>query len=553
MGIPLAGLLGRFTQQTASTTLGFGVGVALAEGLRPEATRLGQDAWKIDPSKAIDAHLAAKIVAQAVRQAGWGSGEAELHGINGERFAALLDLELDAPAVAQALALRRRGLITDAMLEQAMAKEQLEPSYWPAIKATLRHLLSPAEVANAVQQGHLPNNGILPDVSPAVQPAEGSVAPATPDGQPPSDVPLTTIALDPLEQAAGQGIGLEQLQVLANLAGLPPGPEAILHMWNRGYLTEEAVDAGIREGHLKTKWLGAYKRMRWAVLSAQEYAGAHLRHWITEQEMYAGGALTGHTKSQMDLLFLNRGRPASPTQMWRAWARGVTGPRGVPTDYADHAKAIAISDIRPEYAELLWDSRFNYPSMFQLNRLVTGGIISAATGADWAHKSLYAPEVTAALKASWLGGSSSAAKKQTLTELQDEHEGGYITEAEFRSSIAALGFTGHAQDLLVHLGDARRVKRYREKAVDAIADAYNAWKIDDTRARSELAELNVTGAAVDLLLGVWRKRRLFSITLLTAPQIKKAYSNNLIDEPTALQELEWRHYTPADALTFLTE
>lgn len=553
MGLPLAGILGRFTSQTASSTLGFGVGVALAEGLRPEATQLGQEAWKVNPSKAIEAHLAAKIVAQAVKDGGWGEGEAVQHGIDGDRFAALLDLELDAPAVALALTLYRRGLITDAMLDTAFAKEQLEPRYWPAIKETLSVLLSPAEVANAVQQGHLPNNGILPAISPAVTPAEGQSSPDTPDGQPPSDVPLTTIELDPLAEVAGTGVTLERLQVLANLAGLPPGPETLLAMWNRGLITEEAVDAGIREGHMKTKWTGAFKRMRWAVLSGQEYASAHLRQWVTEDEMYAGGALTGHTKHQMDLLFLNRGRPASPTQMWRAWARGVTGPRGVPTAYEDHAKAIAISDIRPEYAEMLWETRYNYPSLFQLNRLVTAGIVDADTGALWAHKSLYAPEVVAALKASWTGGSSSAGKKETETQLADEYEGGFITETEFRASLTALGYTGHTQDLLVHLGDARRTKRYRDKAIDAIAAAYTNFKVDDTRAAGELAELNVTGAAKDLLLAVWRKQRIDSISLLTPAQVKKAYSGNLITQAQALQELEWRHYTPADASTFLSE
>lgn len=553
MPLSLSGLLGRFTQQTASSTIGFGVGVALGEALRPEATGLGQDSWRADPSKAIDPGIAARLVSQGFYGAGDGAGEAVQHGVNADRFAALVELERHAPGIAEALVLYRRREIGEQELELALSKAQLKAVYWPGIKALALTLLSPAEVAGAVQQGHLPNNGILPDVSPAVSPAEGQSDPATPDGQPPSDVPLTQIDLDPEGEAAGAGIDLERLQVLANLAGLPPGPETLLAMWNRGYITEAAVDAGIREGHMKTKWTGAFKRMRWAVLSPQEYASARLRQWVTAEESYAGGALTGHTRSQMDLLFLNRGRPASPTQMWRAWARGVTGPRGVPTAYEDHAKAIAISDIRPEYAEMLWETRFNYPSLFQLNRLVTAGIVDADTGALWAHKSLYAPEVIDALKASWQGGSSSAGKRATETELAAEYEGGFVTEEQFRSALADLGYTGATQDLLVHLGDARRVKLYRDKAVAAIDAAYTSFKVDDTRARSELAELGVTGTAAELLLGVWGKQRIDSISLLTPQQVKKAWTRKLITEAQALQELEWRHYTPEDAATFLAE
>src|SRR5205823_9068207 len=121
----------------------------------------------------------------------------------------------------------------------------------------------------------------------------------------------------------------------------------------------------------------------------------------------------------------------------------------------------------------------------------------------------------------WAGAATGAGKQETKAELADEYEGGYITEAEYRAALAELGFVGHPQDLLVHLGDARRVKRYREKAVDAIAAAYTNFKVDDTRASSELAELNITGPARELLLAVWRKQRLDTIRLLTPAQIKK--------------------------------
>src|SRR5205085_8648918 len=140
-----------------------------------------------------------------------------------------------------------------------------------------------------------------------------------PDGAPPSHVPLTQVDLDPLLEALAHGIDVDRLRVLANLAGLPPGADTLLQMWNRELIDEATVDAGIREGHTKTKWASAFKRMRWAVLGAAEYASAHLRGWITQEEMYRGGKLTGHTKAQMDLLYLNRGRPLAPVQAYTAW------------------------------------------------------------------------------------------------------------------------------------------------------------------------------------------------------------------------------------------
>lgn len=531
--------------------VGIGVAEAGAAAIEPIIEPQRQKAWMASQARVLGVNTLARLIAQGLLTEHDAFEEAARDGYAPNRLQALVQLALEAPSVAEGLTLYRRKLITTEQLEGTFTKAQIEPQYWPALKATAHVLLSPAEVANAVQQGHLPNPGILPNVETAVHVAGGAVEPLAPDGQPPSEVPLTTVQLDPLEQAEGHGYSLKQLQVLANLAGLPPGAETLLAMWNRGLITEETVDAGIREGHLKTKWIGSFKRMRWAVLSAQEYASAALRTWVTKEQMYEGGALTGHTKAQMDLLFLNRGRPASPTQMWRAWARGVNGPRGVPTDYEDHAKAISISDIRPEYAELLWDSRFNYPSMFQLNRLAAAGTISAETAADWAHKSLYAPEVVDALRKLWAHGDTASSKAATKAELADEYEAGYLDEAGYRAGLAGIGYEGQVLELELHLSEARRAKRYREKVVDAVSRAYVAHKIDDATAGAELAEVGVTGPAAAVLVGLWQKQRRYTVALLSPAQVKKAYSKGLMTQEAAIGELEERGYSPADAAILL--
>ena len=533
----------------------FGGAIASAgrDAVAPVLEPVRQHAWEKNQLRVLGPNEAARLVAQAALDLSQAEGEASRSGVNANRLAALVYLAQTAPGVAEALALYRRKLIGDGELEHAFAKASIEADYWAALKATATVLLSPAEVAAAIQQGHLPNPGILPDVSPAVVPASGVAEPLTPDGQPPSHVPLTEVDLDPVVQAEGAGLTTDQLRVLANLAGLPPGAESLLHMWNRGLIDEASVDAGIREGHMKTKWTGAFKRMRWAVLSAPEAASARLRQWITAEESYRIGALTGHTQEQMDLLFLNRGRPASPTQMWRAWARGVIGPRGVPTEYEDHAKAIAISDIRPEYAEMLWGIRFNYPSLFQLNRLATAKVIDVATAADWAHKSLYAPEVIDALRAYWGGAAGAASKEATKVELADEFEGGYITEAEYRDALGQLGYSGPELELEIHLGDARRLKRWREKVVDAIGAAYTQWAVDGTAATAQLAEVHITGDAARRLVGLWDIDRAVTVRGLTPAQVKKAYTSGIMDRATALDRLEHEHMPAADAATYLDE
>ena len=478
---------------------GGAVARASSDAVSPVLEPVRQHAWQRNPLRVLDANQAAQLVASA----GWkitdAEDEASRNGYGASRVAALVYLAQVAPGVAEALTLYRREQIDRTQLEHAYAKAKIERQYWDAITVTAEALLSPDQVANAIQQGHLANDGVLPEVGGPLTIPVDYTEPLAPDGQPPTDVPLTQIPLDGVKDAAGAGIDFERLQVLANLAGLPPGPEALLTMWNRGYLTEEAVNAGIREGHMKTKWLDAFKRLRWFVLSPQDAASARLRTWIDADESYAIGAMHGATKEQMDLLFLNRGRPASPTQMWRAWARKVVGPRGVPVEFEDHAKAIAISDIRPEYAEMLWGIRFNYPSLFQLNRLVAAGVVDADTAAVWAEYNLYAPEVVDALRAAWATAAPKSADPHVTkaqTHVWNATHASYIAEKstadDVRQRLTLIGTPAAAQADVLALWDSERALIRAELSPTQIVKAYTgkvtnpatgtAWTYDEAKA-----------------------------------------------------------------------
>lgn len=457
----------------------------------------------------------AGTLAAGVAQGQVGEKDARLwasyHGVGDDAFTAMIDIANVGPGVAEAYNLWRRDKTDEAGFRRAVKRLGLEQEWIDGLVLLKENLLSLSDVANAVQQGHLPNPGILPDVSAGVEVAGGSVEATAPDGQPPSSVPLTQIDLDPIAIAAGLGYALDELQVAANLAGLPPGPESLLSMWNRNVIDEQSVDAGIREGHMKTKWAGAYKRMRWAVLSAQEYAEAQLRQWVTTEQMYAGGALTGHTKDQMDLLYKNRGRTATPHQIWLAAARKVVGPTypGEPhrtslTDEEDHILAIRRSNIRPEYGPMLWDIRFNYPPLFQLNRLVQAKAIDADTAAKWASYNLEAPEVVDALHAYWSKPSTAASKAETVTDLLALLDGGKATAADTLAAIEAIGYTPDGAQGKIDTLDARRVTSARNAAIGDLHTAFKKGSLDQTGATKGLTDLHVSPWAVPLIVAAWQ-------------------------------------------------
>jgi hypothetical protein len=422
-------VFGKFLGNSLSGTISYAAGVATGPVLGPVVQALRNEINSKYAYVYPDPGTLAEGVAQGQVDPKDAREWASFHGIGDDAFTALVNIANVGPGAGYAFDLWRRDVIQEPAFRRALKRLGVEKEWIDDLVQIKTQLLTVAEVANAVQQGHVPNDGVLPEIDPSTNLPPGYTEPVAPDGHPPSQVPLTQIDLPPLPEASGRGVDKPRLQVIANLSGLPPPQSELLHMLNRGVIDDETFNAGVREGHTKTKWIAAVKRMRWAVLSGQEYAEAALRAWVTQDEMYAGGALTGHTKEQMDLFYKNRGRTATPRQIWLGIARKVTAPdypdepaNGRLTSEHDHELAIRRSNIRPEYAPLLYEIRYNYPPIFQLNRLVQAGAIPPETAASWAEKNLTAPEVVDALTAYWrviypgpITGGATAPKPKRLT------------------------------------------------------------------------------------------------------------------------------------------
>src|SRR5262249_51799969 len=184
------------------------------------------------------------------------------------------------------------------------------------------------------------------------------------------------------------------------------------------------------------EWASAIFETARQIPSASDYINAHLRGHISVPEMNAGTARHGMSPEDTNLIYLRTGRPAAPGQMATASVRGIDGPLGRPMDREQFLLGIAESDIRPEWGPMLWESRFLYPSLFQLTRLVTSGAITPSTGEEWARKARYAPEVVAALAESWTAAPTAVkhpnvvkAQNQLWTTLHRSYVNGEIDQA----------------------------------------------------------------------------------------------------------------------------
>lgn len=486
---------------------GVAVGGGVSAAIEPQVQSIVNDAWSNQRTKPLGVVVAATLAAELYGGGHADEGEAALTGYDGGRFAALVEAARTSPDVGILLILYRRKLISAGDLEHGLRKAKLDGRYRGPIEGLADVLLSPAELANARQQEFIDDGRLH---------SEGAL----------------------------QGYAAERMDLLYKMAGLPPGAMDGLTMLRRGIISEATYRELVAEGHTKTKYTDDLLALRTHVLSATDAAELRLRGWIDAAESYRIGDLNGYDREAMDRLFENRGRPATPHQMFLAIRRGDA-------TRADFDRAIVQSNIRPEYADWLWAIRYSYPSLFQLRGAVQSGGIAPARALTILSYQGFEAQDAAAVVASWTKATLDGHKAETLAELSAEFEGYMIDEAQFRAALTKLDYVGAAQDHLVHLGDAKRVKKYRDAVVTKVYKMFLAFDIDDATARSDLAQVSVSAAAQDQLVRLWTLERSLAHKELTDAKIRAAFRKALIDRPTALAELEERGYSAVDAGIYL--
>lgn len=530
--------LGGIWSRVTALLTGGAVAGAAADSVAPVLEAVKQHANAQRAIRVLEPGVAARAEAQRLGGPVDYADDAKRHGVGQARFAALVELESVAPGTAETLELWRRGKINEEQARHALHKSGLLEEFVEPVLELFGDRLDPAVVAVMVQRGILPNPGLLP------------FGPPTAAGKVP---PMPGIDLDPVAEARASGIDKDRLAAMARIVGLPASPDLAARMVYRGIIERIDFDRAIAEGNTRNEWAPALFEGFREIPTVHTFVEARLRAWIDDAELAAGAELHGMSQTDAELLLKVQGRPLSWHQVFIGLRRG--GVYDGPVDELDPAflKALQESDIRPEWYSLAWAQRYNYPTAFVLRSLTSSGELTGAEAERILLLEGWEPELAHKVAQKWAGGRGGADWNETRSELAVEFEAGYITEAEYRAALEAHGLTGPALDRTVHLGDARRAKRHRERVVEAVRKAYVGFRLGDTAATSSLAGVHITGDAAAHELELWRLERLDTVRFLTVPELVKAFGKSLIDRTTALDELEHRGLSPADAVIRLDE
>lgn len=503
-----------FFARVLTEAAGFGIGGALREPIVPLLQELTNETWRLNPFVPLAPGDAAMIAGEDRSLEEFARGEAAQHGIKPEKFDHLIQATRTGPGVALALEMWRRRLIDPDDFDFALWKESLAERFHAPLAELHDALLSPADLAMMRQQGFVER---------------------------PRQV----------EESGLQGITPERADLLFEISGLPPGIEPAVSALHRGFIDSDGFAQIVREGHTKTKYTDLLLKLAVPILSPVDAANLRLRGWIDATEAERIGALSGYTAEQMQRLYEMRGRPASPTQGYTAWARGAPGPYGGTFDRGDFDTLIRQSDIRPEYADTLWHNRFAYPSLFQLRNAVQSGGITPERARVILHYERYEDADAEGLVSSWTAGGSTATHELTKAEVVNEYEAGILDRAATVARLEGLGESATTAAALVTLADYRVVRSSLTAAMTKTRTLYVGWKIDRNGASNELDSLGIPATARDRALAVWDHERELNRPELTVAQIVKAAKHEVITAADALGRMLARGYVDADARVIL--
>jgi len=485
----LLGELGSISLNSLGEAIAFAAGYGARDAIAPPSAAIGQKAWSLAPIRALDPHDVAALAAENSDSPYATYVEAMNSGINQDRFEQLVELAQRAPAIAMALELWRRDEITEDDVTVALNKAYLPELWHDPIKALKEARLAPAQIALGIVRSVIADPGLL------------AVSLDTSD----SNVARYPVAgFDALAEAAAAGIDEDRLRTLVGEIGLPMSAQQAASAYFRDIITKGAFNQAILEGDTRPEWAAAILEQARQIPTAHDFIEGHLRTWIDEAAMYAGAARHGMSEADAELVFNITGRPLPVHQITKGKARG--GSYDGPTDQipADFLKAIAESNVRPEWYELDYlANQYTWPSYFVLKPLTAAGTITVEECASILEWSGWQPELAAKTAASFTSSGSSS-KQPTEAQLAAQYEAGQIDRATYVADLEARGYSSTNAEKVAQATDGKPLISARTAILSKLRAGVVAGGITPEQAAAELAKTTVAPATIPQLVAAWQ-------------------------------------------------
>lgn len=360
-------------------------------------------------------------------------------------------------------------------------------------------------------------------------------------------------------EARKSGLDAERLDQLVRLAENVPPPEALIELYRRGLIGQEADGAGgvgllpaLTQAGMRPEWALAYSQLAvqnptWndaldALLEGQ-IDEATARHWYT---------IAGGNPDAFEWLFNARGTAPTPDMLGTMANRGIIPWTGGGADVVSFHQGFLEGPWRNKWEAPMRQLMVYLPPPRTVTALLRAGTITPQRALQLFEAEGLSPEDAAAYVADAAPHHSQAAHELTRAEIVDLYGTHVLTEAQAHDALVKLGYDAPTADVLLRGADVKRTISNTTAAITKVRALFVGRKIAAADAAATLKQLGIADQQASQLVALWDIERTANVKTLSEAQVVAAFKKNIITQDEATAELLGQGYSRFDVWVLLS-
>lgn len=429
--------------------------------------------------------------------------EAAQSGLNGDRYNALVQLQIRRLEVGQLLDAVNRGGITETAARGGLIQLGFREGDLDVIIEQRRLLLTPAALADMVVRD------IMPEA-------------------------------DAAAMAAHSGLTAADFHALVLDTGEAPGIQDLLFAHRRGFIDLARLEHGIRQSRVRNEWTDVVESLSTVPMSTADAVEAAVQGHLSLTESQIIAAQNGLMPGHWQVLYDTAGNPPGVQEMVSMWHRGVL-------TEAELIQGIKESRLKDKYIQKTIDAGVTLLPERSIVSLVSKGGLTDAQGMDLLLRRGYAPDIAQALIVEAHVTKTAKQRELTASQVVSLYEDGAISHDDVLSMLAGLGYDAEVAAWELTIADLRVVKKFNDAAISRLHSLYTGWRITEADALTTLDSLRIAPGQRDNLMTLWNLERGVSTKDLTLAQITAAHKKGILSDQDFFDRVRGIGYAADDA------
>lgn len=359
--------------------------------------------------------------------------------------------------------------------------------------------------------------------------------------------------------AAKSGVSAEDFALLVKAAGDAPDTTTLMEAYRRKIIDfagsgagATTVEQGIREGRLADKWIPMLKALGTLPIGVADAVDAVVENQIPyadgENYAYQNGLDTAAFK----ILVNTRGNPPSPSELADMVRRGIIPTAGKGPDVLSFEQGISEGATKDKWIPAYEKAMTVLVPEGRITTLLRAGVIDRPTAISWYQLLGYDQTAAEAFATDASDSKTTTDKQLAKSDVVTLYTDQAIDRPTALGMLGNLGYDDDEAEMVLEVADFHQATAIANAAISKVKSYYIARKISDTQVTTALDSLGVPAAQRQSLVASWQIDRTSNVKLLTESQIADAWNYGIMDDNTAIAELEALGYTPYDAWVVLS-